>query len=61
MIPPVSHLLIMSVGPYLEMFSSPLALFGLGFMPTQRHLAISSQMKMKLGRGILWVEIFTNG
>ena len=25
-----------------------------------RNLAISSQMTMKLGKGILWVEIFTN-
>ena len=47
-----------------------LTLFGLGFcqpkktgggaFPPPRNFAISSQMTMKLGKDILWVEIFSN-
>ena len=47
-----------------------LTLFGLGFLPTCKNrgggggdcappnLAISSKMRMKLGRDMLWVKIF---
>ena len=49
-----------------------LTLFGLGILPTYKdwgegvkmvpppNLAIRSQMRMKLDKDILWVEIFTN-
>ena len=48
-----------------------LTLSGQGFLPTYKHLggghfapppnlAISSQMTMKLGKGILWIKIFTS-
>ena len=33
---------------------------GGAFAPPPPNLAISSQKTMKLGKGILWVEIFTN-
>ena len=65
-----------SVTPYTndksfhEKIIGQLTLFGLGFSPTQKdwggyfgpppNLAISGQMMMKLGKDILWVEIFTN-
>ena len=33
---------------------------GLGAQNAPPNLAISTQMTMKLGKDILWVEIFTN-
>ena len=54
---------VLQLGVTLEV----IALFGLGCFPTEKdgngpppNLAIWSQMMMKLGMDILWVEIFSN-
>ena len=43
------------------LFANPKRLGGgEGKMAQPPNLAISSQMTMKLGKGILWIEIFSN-
>ena len=51
----------LSINPNLDWaFFQPKKTGGGGQNGTPPNLAFSSQMTMKLGKGILWVEIFTN-